>query len=234
MYIAETNNTTGDHKNMRFPTFYEELELLAQGYRNIVGIDEVGRGAWAGPVVAGCVIFPPELIDKATPKWLADIRDSKTLSSKKRAELGQFIVNYAAWGIGECSHQEIDRWGIGQATKEAMRRALAKLDPTPDWLLIDGRERLNSETPQETIIDGDSLVRSIAAASIIAKVYRDQLMAKYNDQYPNYGFASHVGYGTWKHQESLKLHGPSPIHRLSYRPIKMLACKNNADTPVSA
>ena len=204
---------------MQYPTFSLEQQLTNQGYSFIAGLDEVGRGAWAGPVVAACVIFPAELVTQSTD-WLGRIRDSKTLSAQQRSDLNQFITDHTIWGIGESTHQEIDEWGISQATKEAMGRALTKLNIAPDCLLIDGREGLNSKIKQQTIIDGDSLITSIAAASIIAKVYRDQLMTQLDDQYPGYFFRDHVGYGTKSHQLALAEQGISPIHRRSYRPVK--------------
>ena len=218
---------------MEYPTFDYELKLLDRGYTIIAGLDEVGRGAWAGPVVAACVTFPLKIITQLqnnsdengsqlvpSNQPIFSIRDSKTLSKKQRDVLATFIKEKTQWAIGESSNEEIDRLGIGQATRLAMSRSLLELSIEPDHLLIDGREYIGSPIKQQSIIKGDSLSFSIAAASIIAKVYRDQLMEQYEILYPHYGFRTHVGYGTKHHSAALEQFGPCPIHRQSYKPIQ--------------
>lgn len=201
------------------PDASRELSLAAQGFLLVAGVDEVGRGCWAGPVVAGAVITPADILADP-PEWVSGIRDSKVLSAKKRAALDLLIKENMVWAIGECSPREIDQLAISQATQLAMVRAIEALPGQPQHLLIDGRERINSPIPQTTIIDGDALCLSIAAASIIAKEYRDTLMAKADLEYPGYNFAKHVGYGTKDHITALKALKPCTIHRLSYKPIK--------------
>ena len=201
------------------PDFHLECTKINKGHQRIAGLDEVGRGCWAGPVVAACVVFPNQVILHGIPSAIT-IRDSKTLSLKQRTAADAYIKEVANWGIGKCSAKEIDAIGISKATRLAMLQALQALPEEPDFLLLDGRESVDLPIGQQAIIDGDATVLSIAAASIIAKVYRDQLMADYDRLYPNYGFAQHVGYGTKQHQEALKQSGLTPIHRLSYKPIK--------------
>ncbi len=203
---------------MKNPDFKYELALLDQGFSVVAGIDEVGRGCWAGPVVAAAVIFSEHHMDGL----INDIRDSKLLSAKKREALNQFIQASCDWGIGEASNQEIDSLGISQATHLAMLRAIEQLTLLPDHLIIDGREKLDTHYEQQSIIDGDALSISIAAASIIAKVYRDQLMTQYDIEYPGYQFSKHVGYGTKDHLSALKHYGVTKIHRLSYKPIQAI------------
>lgn len=164
--------------------------------------------------------------DHQADSWLWQINDSKKLATKKRQELEPLIKAHTVWAIASCESAEIDSLGIGRATCLAMERALVGLTDVPtsiDIVLIDGRDRLAIDASQQSIIDGDAQVLSIAAASIIAKVYRDQLMVEHDRSYPNYGFGQHVGYGTKVHQAALQAHGPCPIHRLSYRPVKLAA-----------
>lgn len=205
---------------MRQPTFCYEQDLLKQGYRLIAGLDEVGRGSWAGPVVAACVIFPSVPI---TDNTISIIRDSKTLSRNQRVKARDYLVTRTHWNIGQSSTEEIDELGISQATRLAMIRALKDFSHRPNYLLIDGRDTIETIIPQLSIIDGDSLSLSVAAASIIAKVTRDALMATLHEQYPQYGFDTHVGYGTKRHRAALAQFGPCPLHRLSYAPLKKLA-----------
>ena len=179
-------------------------------YTNICGIDEVGRGPLAGPVVAGAVILPKDCD-------ILYINDSKQLSAKKREELFDVIMEKAvAVGIGMVEPQRIDEINILQATYEAMRQAIASLDPQPDLLLNDAVTIPEVAIPQVPIIKGDAKSISIGAASIIAKVTRDRLMEAYEDMYPQYGFASNKGYGSRQHIEALKQYGPAPIHRRSF------------------
>lgn len=189
----------------------------------ICGVDEAGRGPWAGPVVAGAVVF---LTREVAPELLAQLNDSKKLSAKKREYLYELLrqeeqAGHIWCGIGEASAAEIDEMNILQATFTAMRRAVEKLPQKPDVALIDGN-RLPQDFPcaAECFIGGDGRAYSIAAASILAKVYRDRLMCELAQQYPCYGFEKNAGYGTKAHIEGLRLHGVTPQHRRSYRPIR--------------
>lgn len=180
------------------------------GYGYVCGIDEVGRGPLAGPVVAGAVILPKDC-------RILYINDSKKLSAKKREELFDEIQKQAvAIGIGLVSHDRIDEINILQATYEAMREAISKLSVRPQILLNDAVTIPMVEIPQVPIIKGDAKSVSIAAASIVAKVTRDRLMVKYSELMPEYGFASNKGYGSQEHIEALKKYGPSPIHRKTF------------------
>lgn len=188
----------------------------------IAGVDEAGRGPWAGPVVAGAVAFLTRDID---PFLLSTLNDSKKLSAKKREELYAVLEKerdrgHLLFAIGESSAQEIDEINILQATFKAMQRALSGLSLQPDIALIDGnRTPKNFSCAVQTIIKGDSLSYSVAAASIVAKVYRDRLMTALALKYPHYGFEKNAGYGTKTHIEGLKKFGVTPEHRKSYRPI---------------
>lgn len=199
---------------------FEEVVIAEAGTLLIAGIDEAGRGAIAGPVVAAAVILP--LDQPAKLAQLAEVDDSKRLTARKREQLYDRIVRLAhSYGIAEASAGEIDRHGIIGATKLAMHRATALLDPQPYYLLIDGRIRLKDPTlPQKALIRGDARSLSIAAASILAKVTRDRLMVENQRQYPAYGFARHKGYCTLQHVEALTKNGPCPIHRYSFAPIR--------------
>ena len=192
-----------------------ENELRQQGYQFIAGVDEVGRGPLAGPVVASAVILPADMP-------AVYFNDSKQLSHAKRQSLVADIEKYAiAKTIGIPSAEEIDQTNILMATKQAMLSALDQLSPSPDYVLIDA-VYLNDyhQAPQEAIVKGDATVYTIAAASIYAKEYRDKLMAKYADLYPGYGFEANAGYGTQQHLEGLEKYGPSPIHRKTFAPVK--------------
>ena len=174
------------------------------------GVDEAGRGPLAGPVCAAAVILPPGL-------EIPGLNDSKKLTDKKRRELYDVITAQAvSYGIAFASEQEIDEINILQATFLAMERAIQKLSPQPELALIDGNRTKDFGLPVRTIVKGDSLSASIAAASILAKVTRDRLMEEYDAQYPQYGFAVHKGYGTKRHYETLREFGPSPIHRKTF------------------
>lgn len=179
----------------------------------IAGIDEAGRGPLAGPVVAGAVILK-------SLKFREYIDDSKKLSPRKREKAYQEIMEKAIVGVGIIGEKEIDEINIYRATIKAMQEAVANLKRAPDYILVDGRMRIVTKCPVKAIVRGDSLSLSIAAASIIAKVTRDRLMLKYHEIYPQYGFARHKGYGTKLHMKALEEHGPSPIHRFSFRPVK--------------
>ncbi len=196
---------------MRPPTFQVEKSLWKAGFRLVAGVDEAGCGALAGPVVAGACILPFD-------SRLGDVRDCKLLSPTAREELFPLIQERAiAWGVGSASVEEISTLNIRQAGLLAMRRAVEALAKRPDHLLVDAWTIPGVELPQRGIIKGDRLVKSIAAASILAKVTRDRLMAELAKAYPAYGFEIHKGYGTAFHQTAIKKHGPCPAHRLTYR-----------------
>jgi ribonuclease HII len=190
------------------------------GIVTVAGLDEAGRGALAGPVVAAAVILP--LRSTNLLARLVEVNDSKQLSARKRAELYEVIREVAvAYGVGARSSHYIDSHGIIAATKQAMLDALQELHPPAEYLLIDGRIRLKqSPIPQQAIIRGDSISLSIAAASILAKVTRDRFMIALDGRYPEYGFASHKGYGTEHHRTMLSRLGPTPEHRLTFAPLK--------------
>lgn len=202
--------------------FEKENSLFAKGFGLIAGVDEAGRGPLAGPVVAAAVSLRADFL--ANPEKLEKLKavnDSKKLTAKKREELFEIIKSECfEIGVGICDHETVDRVNILQATFLAMKIAVGQLKTRPDHLLIDGKFIIpNSSLNQEAVIDGDALVFSIAAASIIAKVTRDRIMDEYDKKYPNYGFAKHAGYGTKAHMDALKQFGPCQIHRRTFRPI---------------
>ena len=189
-------------------------------YHYIAGLDEAGRGALAGPVVAAAVILPLDNPDLELILWGVD--DSKRVTAVHREELFDVVRQTAvSYGIAAVEAAVIDASGIIPATKQAMRGALAQLDPAPDYLLIDGRIRLPTiPIPQRSIIRGDGASLSIAAASILAKVSRDRLMVVLDRQFPHYGFAQHKGYGTAQHRQALTDWGPCPEHRRTFAPVR--------------
>ncbi|WP_031515361.1 ribonuclease HII [Desulfofalx alkaliphila] len=196
--------------------FTYEQQLFSQGKKYIVGIDEVGRGPLAGPVVAGAVIFPKDVV-------IHGLNESKKVSAAKRRKLAKEIKEKAvAWSLGLATVQEINRFNIYQATLLAMRRAVGKLSTRPEHLLVDAVNIPGINIPQFAIKGGDRLSGSIAAASIIAKTYRDEMMQNYHKKYPRYQFDRHKGYPTKEHLEALKKYGPSPIHRSGYAPVAEL------------
>lgn len=191
-----------------------ENQAIAEGFRLIAGVDEVGRGCLAGAVVAAACILD---LSKPLPEFLDD---SKKLSAKRREKLDAEIKeNALAYAVAQVEADEIDRINILQATKKAMRLAIEKLQPKADFLLIDAVALKDVKLPQKAIIHGDAISASIAAASIIAKNYRDNLMRDLDKIYPVYGFAKHVGYGTRAHFEALRTHGACAIHRKSFRGV---------------
>lgn len=198
------------------PDFSLENEHAGQ----VCGIDEAGRGPWAGPVTAAAVIFDQSTL---SPVLAQSLNDSKKLSAKKREALIDQIKAESIWAVGEASVEEIDELNILQATFLAMRRAVAGLSTKPDYALIDGN-KLPPElgVPGHPVVKGDGLSCSIAAASIIAKVTRDQQMAKLAEQFPGYGWEKNAGYGVKLHQEGLAQHGVCPHHRKSFKPIKKI------------
>ena len=189
-----------------------EIEDLhfENGIHVICGVDEAGRGPLAGPVCAAAVILPPHV-------EIPGLNDSKKLSDKRRRELFPVIKEQAiAYGIGIATHEEIDSINILQATFLAMERAIAQLSVRPELALIDGNREKDMGVPIQTVIKGDSRSASIAAASVLAKVTRDDLMLEYAKEFPEYHFDIHKGYGTKAHYEALTHHGPSPIHRMTF------------------
>jgi ribonuclease HII len=209
----------------------EEFERAARlcGYRRIAGIDEAGRGPLAGPVVAAAVVLPIRC-------RLSGIDDSKQLSEVERDRLYAAILEHAVgMGIGSADVGEIDRLNILEATRLAMRRAIDQLAPPPDYLLIDAVTLPGIGISVRPIIKGDSLSLSIAAASIIAKVTRDRLMAEYHDMFPEYDFLSHKGYGTRGHLQRLARHGPCSIHRRTFTPVQaIIAAKRESSRRMSS
>ena len=192
-----------------------EKELYQAGYQTIAGIDEVGRGPLAGPVVAATVILPPGCKIKG-------LNDSKKIPKKKHQDIYQAVMDKAlAVGVGLIDNEIIDQVNIYEATKLAMKDALSKLSLKPDYLLIDAM-KLDIDIPQESIIKGDANSLSIAAASIVAKVTRDKLMADYDKEFPGYDFAKNAGYGTKSHLQGLERNGVTPIHRKTFEPVKSM------------
>lgn len=193
-----------------------DFEDLARelGFQFIAGVDEVGRGCLAGPVVAAACILDPS---KPVPDGL---NDSKKLTVKQRDEISAELQNNAlAFAIGAVEADEIDRINILEATKKAMLIAISSLQPAADYLLIDALQLKANRLPQKAIIKGDSISYSIAAASVLAKTYRDKLMTDYDNEYPQYGFSGHKGYGAAIHLAALKEHGPCPLHRRTFRGV---------------
>lgn len=200
-----------------YPSFKHERELIAQGLTLLAGVDEAGCGCWAGPVYAAAVILPLD-------SRIGMIRDSKTLNERQRLKLVEQIkIKSTAWSIGTASSQEVDALNIRQAAFLAMKRAIETLSTKPHAILCDGFMIPNLTIPCHRIVRGDKYVKSIAAASIIAKAARDEELDKLDGDYPGYGFADHKGYGTQRHQDALQKLGPSPIHRMSYAPLKSFA-----------
>jgi ribonuclease HII len=199
-----------------------EHQFQQSGCHKIMGFDEVGRGTWAGPVAAGAVCLP--LDRKDLSKVLKGVRDSKQMTPRQRTTLVNNIKEIAlAWGVGSASSTEIDNLGIVTATKLAMQRAFEMANFQPDCLMLDSLAWPEMKFPQICLTKGDTLSLSIAAASVVAKVWRDEFMTTFDEQYPQYEFGVHKGYGTAKHQAALRTFGPSPIHRMSFAPIRNLS-----------
>ena len=200
------------------PALDHERRLRRAGYARVAGIDEAGRGAWAGPVVAAAVI-----LNLRKTRQLRDVNDSKQLSPRQRETLYQTVIDHCmAYGIGQGSVAEIDTLGIVPATRLAMQRAIEALDPQPDALVIDAVRLPRVNLPQDVFYFADAISLSVAAASILAKVTRDRLLIEFDAQYPAYGLAQHKGYGTRLHQAALQSVGPCAIHRRSFKPISVL------------
>lgn len=204
------------------PDLENEIALLRQGYRFIAGLDEAGRGAWAGPVVAAAVILPPDRPDLA--KLLTGLNDSKRLSPRRREQFFDLIQEFAIGvSVGLAAPGLVDELNVVRATRYAMQQAVAGLAPAPDYLLIDHLRLPTVNLPQHAFPKADRLSLSVAAASIVAKVSRDQLMVQFSREYPGYAFERHKGYGTAIHRAALAARGPCPLHRMSYSPLKILA-----------
>jgi ribonuclease HII len=194
-----------------------EREARQNGWMRIAGLDEAGRGSLFGPVVAAAVILNPR-------RRIVGLDDSKKLTADRREELAARICEHSlAWAVAEIDAARIDAWNIYQASRQAMLAAVSQLSPLPDYLLLDAIE-IELPIEQKALIHGDARSVSIAAASILAKVERDRRMAEFDELYPQYGLAKHKGYGTPDHLEALRRHGPSPLHRFSYAPVRDARC----------
>ena len=205
-------------------TFLYERSLNSQGFQLVAGVDEAGRGPLAGPVVAGCVILP-------RGREYSHYKDSKKLTPKKRLQLFHVLCESdAIIGVGIATVDEIDEINILQASLLAMKRAVqvcSENEQNPDYLLVDGTFSVPLHIPQKPLVKGESKSASIAAASIIAKVTRDKMMADYHEQFPVYGFIRHQGYPTKAHRQALVVHGPSPIHRKTFKGVREFFAKKN-------
>lgn len=201
---------------------------MRQGHRTIVGLDEVGKGSWAGPLTVGAAVVPAD-------GFLEGIRDSKQLTEKRREELFEPLSRWCVTSaVGHASPEECDRLGMSRAQRLAARRALDALSVQPDWALVDGRWDFVADGRSHAVVKGDQLSVSIAAASIIAKVTRDRIMRGFAEQYPGYGFEAHKGYSAPVHRDALVRLGVSPIHRVSWRFMERLGLRiGSADAPVS-
>jgi ribonuclease HII len=194
-----------------------ERDARQHGWLRIAGLDEAGRGSLFGPVVAAAVILNPR-------RRIVGLDDSKKLSPERRGELAPRIREHAlAWAVAEVEASRIDAWNIYQASRQAMMAAVAQLYPLPDYLLLDAIE-IDVPIEQKALVHGDARSISIAAASILAKVERDRRMQEYDQIYPQYGLAQNKGYGTPEHLEALQRHGPTPLHRFSYAPVREARC----------
>lgn len=204
------------------PTLEIELALHAQGHHFIAGLDEAGRGAWAGPVVAAAVVLPLDRPDLG--RVLAGVRDSKQLTPGARDALFDTLHQTALGiGVGVSAPAVVDRDGVVAATRRAMRQSLTRLSPQPGFLILDYLRLASISLPQVSFPKADAQCLSVAAASIVAKVSRDRLMCLLDERYPGYGFARHKGYGTTAHRAALDALGPTPIHRLSFAPLNTIA-----------
>ena len=194
-----------------------EREARRNGWLRIAGLDEAGRGSLCGPVVAAAVMLNPR-------RRIVGLDDSKKLAPERRAELSVLIRRHAlSWSVAEIDSSRIDAWNIYQASRQAMVAAVSQLSPPPDYLLLDAVE-LDLPVEQRALIHGDARSVSIAAASILAKVFRDEIMTRLDELYPQYGFAQNKGYATPDHLDALRRHGPTPIHRFSYAPVREAGC----------
>ena len=213
------------NRNLR-PTLIHEYKLREAGYSHIAGVDEAGRGAWAGPIAAAAVILP--LTDSDLASSLQNVRDSKLMTPSLRLTMYSRIQKTALCiGLGISSSEEVDELGVLGATYQAMCRALHSLSIPPQHVLIDHLKLPNYPTPQTPLTKGDRDVLSIAAASIIAKVARDEIMKAWDSIYPGYGFSHHKGYGTFEHRKALQQLGPIHIHRKTFAPVTLQLIRNS-------
>src|ERR1700693_911806 len=200
-----------------------ERDARQRGWLRVAGLDEAGRGSLFGPVMAAAVVLNPK-------RRIVGLDDSKKLPPERRCELAERIREHAlAWATAEIDASRIDAWNIYQASRQAMVAALSELKPLPDYLLLDAIE-IDLPIEQKALIHGDARSVSIAAASILAKVERDRRMEEFDQLYPQYGLAQHKGYGTPEHLEALRLHGPTPLHRFSYAPVREARCWSTGAT----
>jgi ribonuclease HII len=221
MHCAEYMTAKRLQRIDSYPTLKFENQLWKGGLQYVAGLDEAGRGCWAGPVCAAAVILPPE---NKVIKKLYGVRDSKQMTALQRTFWSPVIKSCTlSFGVGFSSNKEIDRIGIVAATRLAMRRALDFLTIQPNFLLLDYMLLSALDLPQMSLVKGDIQSLSIAAASVLAKTERDRLMVKMDGRYPGYGFAQHKGYGTPQHHQALKRIGASNIHRFSYAPVRDLS-----------
>ena len=202
--------------------FAPERALWRAGLRIVAGVDEAGRGPLAGPVVAAAAVLPPEWLADGLPAALKGLNDSKQLTAEQREKFFEVLTSLhdVQWAVGRSDSDEVDRWNILEATHRAMNNALAQLRPSPQHVLVDGTTVKSLRFPQTPLVQGDARSYSIAAASVLAKVTRDRLMLTFDRQWPDYGFAEHKGYGTPQHLAALAAHGPCPIHRRTFAPLK--------------
>jgi ribonuclease HII len=202
----------------KWPSLEKEQELWARGLVTVAGVDEAGRGALAGPVYAAAVILPNR---KRIELELLGVRDSKMMHAEEREYWAPIVQAKAvAWGIGHSTRKEIDRFGIAPASRMAARRAVEALGALPEHLLVDYLALDGMDCAQTALIAGDARCLSIAAASVLAKTARDEVLRKLDRRYPQYGFAAHKGYATEEHREAIKVHGPCPQHRRSFAPVR--------------
>ncbi|NMB62546.1 MAG: ribonuclease HII [Chloroflexi bacterium] len=205
---------------IQYPNIDLESELWEQGYGTIAGLDEAGRGAWAGPLYAAAVVLPA---DAHVMDVLAGVKDSKKMTAKQRERWKDCIKAVSLdWAIGSADPHEIDQLGIAAANRTAMQRAIQQLHYPPDYLLIDYIQLPDCQLPQTNLPKGDGLSLSIAAASVLAKTARDALLIDLDKRYPRYGFAQHKGYGTARHRAALQAGGACEIHRMSFAPMKFM------------
>ena len=204
------------HPDLRF-----EVQVWESGLSAVAGLDEAGRGAWAGPVAAGAVILPAGMPVKGLLERLRGVRDSKVMTSRQRAVWAEQIRSAAlAWGVGFAESHEVDALGIVPATRLAMERALTACNSPAQHLLVDAVRLPGVDIPQQALIKGDARSLSIAAASVLAKTARDAVMIEMEETFPGFGFAMNKGYGTAVHRAGLDEIGPCPMHRFSFRPVR--------------
>ena len=208
------------------PDLKQERRLRAEGYECVAGLDEVGRGAWAGPLTVGVAVVRPRVTRRSMPAWL---RDSKMLSEARREEIFEAVAAWCqAWAVGHASHAECDEWGMTEALRVAARRAIAGLEQPPEAILVDGPVDLLRHDEDRfagvvrPVVDGDAKCASVAAASVLAKVVRDRLMRRESDHFPVYAFERNKGYPSPVHQTALRGYGPSAIHRRSWAFVRDL------------